>query len=242
VTSLLVPLTPHAASNHDGPWKYWRPGGCGIIELGTVRGVEVALPSHFHQEDQITFTLAGRRRFVIADEVVEVAPGHGLRIPAGTPHRSLSGASEVVCINMYTPLDAYAGDDVISALARLWRRTGQIGWRDLAIVTQDHQRCIGNGAPAAAGSLASEPWATVGQVAQRTGMSREGFSRQFKKRHGLPPHAFWLLEKLNEARRRLRTGEPVAAVAADAGFSDQSHLGRCFRRAFGVTPGRYRAG
>ncbi|WP_247876443.1 helix-turn-helix domain-containing protein [Azospirillum brasilense] len=73
-------------------------------------------------------------------------------------------------------------------------------------------------------------------------MSREGYTRRFRKHHGVPPQAFALQERLNEARLLLRAGEPIAAVAADTGFTDQSHLGRCFRRAFGVTPGRYRAG
>ena len=32
---------------------------------------------------------------------------------------------------------------------------------------------------------------------------------------------------------------PIAAAAQDAGFSDQSHLTRLFRRTFGTTPGVY---
>jgi AraC-like DNA-binding protein len=44
---------------------------------------------------------------------------------------------------------------------------------------------------------------------------------------------------LNRARRLLRAGEPIAAVAAETGFADQSHLGRLFRRTFGTTPGAY---
>ncbi len=39
----------------------------------------------------------------------------------------------------------------------------------------------------------------------------------------------------------LRIGMAPAAVAAEIGFADLSHLGRAFRRAFGVTPGCYRA-
>ena len=79
-------------------------------------------------------------------------------------------------------------------------------------------------------------------LAARAGMSREGFSRMFARRHGMPPHAFWLMARLNQARGLLRAGEAIAAVAAETGFADQSHLGRWFRRAFGVTPGRYRSG
>ena len=242
MTSLLFPMRPKPTPSLNGAWEYWRPPGSSIVELGTVRGLDVALPIHFHEEDQLTFVLSGRRRFVIGDEVFDVAPGQGMHIPAGTPHRSLSEPSEVVCINIYTPSGAYAARDLISSLARHWRRKGHIGWPDLTIIAEDHRCFAENIASPTGDPMGSEPWGTVSQAAQRAGMSREGFSRQFRRRHGMPPHAFWLLEKLNDARRLLRTGEPIAAVAAETGFSDQSHLGRCFRRAFGVTPGRYRAG
>lgn len=245
-------MTPASAPLLPGTWEYWRPTGSRIVELGTVRGLQVALPTHFHDEDQMTFVLSGRRRFVIDDEVFDIGPGHGMHIPAGTPHRSLSEPSEVVCINIYTPSGAYAAGDLISGLARHWRRTGQLGWPDLTIIAEDHRhrtetmtRRTDNpmaGNPMAGNLTGGMPWETVSQAAQQAGMSREGFSRRFRRQHGMPPHAFWLLEKLNEARRLLRTGEAIAAVAADTGFADQSHLGRCFRRAFGVTPGRYRVG
>ncbi|WP_448192589.1 helix-turn-helix domain-containing protein [Azospirillum sp. sgz301742] len=225
-----------------GTWEYWCPSGSSIVELGTVRGLDVALPVHFHEEDQLTFVLSGRRRFVIGAEVFDVVSGQGMHIPAGTPHCSLSEPSEINCINIYTPSGAYAARDAISSLARHWRRKGHISWPDLTIIVEDHRFLPEIIASPTGDLLNSEPWETVSQAAQRAGMSREGFSRQFRRRHGMPPHAFWLLEKLNDARRLLRTGEPIATVAAETGFSDQSHLGRCFRRAFGVTPGRYRAG
>ncbi|WP_247889046.1 cupin domain-containing protein, partial [Azospirillum brasilense] len=102
-------------------WDYWRPTGSGIVELGTVRGLDVALPVHFHREDQLTFVLAGRRRFVVAGERREAGPGEGVHIPAGTPHRSLCGADEVVCVNLYTPPGLYAAPEAIAGLARHWR-------------------------------------------------------------------------------------------------------------------------
>ncbi|PWC69772.1 hypothetical protein TSH58_15080 [Azospirillum sp. TSH58] len=223
-------------------WDYWRPNESGIVELGTVRGLEVALPVHFHREDQVTFVLAGRRRFVVEGELCEAGPGEGMRIPAGTPHRSLRGPDEVVCVNLYTPPGLYAAPEVIAGLARHWRRTGGLGWADLTRIAEDHRLSNMTGAAPVAEPTGGEPWDSVGEAARRAGMSREGFSRRFRKEHGVPPHAFRLQERLNDARLLLRAGEPIAAVAADTGFTDQSHLGRCFRRAFGVTPGRYRAG
>lgn len=223
-------------------WDYWRPSGSRIVELGTVRGLDVALPVHFHDEDQVTFVLSGQRRFIIGDELFHAGPGQGMHIPARTPHRSLSEPSEVVCINMYTPPGAYAVSEMIAALARHWRRTGAMGWPDLTLIAENHRWSLAPPAIPADRPPDGGLWGTVGQAAFDAGMSREGFSRQFRRLHGVPPHAFWLQEKLNDARRLLRLGEPIAAVAADTGFADQSHLGRCFRRAFGVTPGQYRGG
>jgi AraC-like DNA-binding protein len=245
--SLPLSAIPKPAQNRNGAWEYWRQPDSGVVELGTVRGCDVALPPHFHDEDQLTFVMSGRRRFVIGDEVVALSPGQGARIPAGKPHRSLSEPSDVVCLNLYLPPGAHAAHDLMVSLARHWRGAGRLDWRDLAAIVEDHQ-CV------AARSLRPTPerpmterlgdecWESVRQAAQRVGLSREGYTRRFKRDCGLPPHAFWLLEKLNDARRRLRAGDSIAGVAAETGFADQSHLGRCFRRAFGVTPGRYRAG
>lgn len=46
---------------------------------------------------------------------------------------------------------------------------------------------------------------------------------------------------LERARELLVEGRGTAAVALDAGFSDQAHFTRRFRAAYGVAPGRYRA-
>ena len=74
---------------------------------------------------------------------------------------------------------------------------------------------------------------TVTSAAERAGLSREAYSRAFRRRHGLAPQPFRGLLRLNAARALLRNGMAPAAVAAEIGFADQSHLGRAFRRAFG---------
>jgi hypothetical protein len=45
MTSLPLPMRPNYALNSSGAWKYWRPPASGIVELGTVRGLDVALPA-----------------------------------------------------------------------------------------------------------------------------------------------------------------------------------------------------
>ncbi len=47
--------------------------------------------------------------------------------------------------------------------------------------------------------------------------------------------------RLSHARSALeRTRRPLDEIAVEAGFFDQAHLGRLFRRRFGLTPGAYR--
>jgi AraC-like DNA-binding protein len=63
--------------------------------------------------------------------------------------------------------------------------------------------------------------------------------RAFRKAHGMPPHRFLLGLRINRAKELIEAGEHLAAVAAEAGFADQSHLTRYFKRCVGVTPQAY---
>jgi AraC-like DNA-binding protein len=38
-----------------------------------------------------------------------------------------------------------------------------------------------------------------------------------------------------------QTAQPLALIAQEAGFADQSHLTQVFRREIGITPGRFRS-
>lgn len=66
--------------------------------------------------------------------------------------------------------------------------------------------------------------------------------RSFTRAYGLPPHRYLIGRRVEAARRRLLTGEPVAQVAVGVGFHDQAHLHRHFTRLVGTTPGRYAGG
>ena len=71
------------------------------------------------------------------------------------------------------------------------------------------------------------------------GVDRFRLSRAFKAAFGLAPHAYLVQLRLARARHLLARGEPPVQVAALLGFADQSHLGRWFRRAYGITPASY---
>ncbi|MFC3999325.1 AraC family transcriptional regulator [Nocardiopsis sediminis] len=67
--------------------------------------------------------------------------------------------------------------------------------------------------------------------------------RAFSSAFGIAPHRYVVSRRVDLARRLLLDGAPPREVAAAAGFHDQPHLTRHFKRIMGTTPGLYaRAG
>ncbi|WP_042367915.1 helix-turn-helix domain-containing protein [Streptacidiphilus neutrinimicus] len=63
--------------------------------------------------------------------------------------------------------------------------------------------------------------------------------RAFTTAFGLAPHQYLTARRVERARSLLLDGLPPAAAATAAGFYDQAHLGRHFKRVVGVPPGRF---
>ena len=78
------------------------------------------------------------------------------------------------------------------------------------------------------------------ELAWASGVDRFRLSRAFKAAFGIAPHAYLVQLRLARARQLLARGQPPARVAMTLGFADQSHMGRWFRRAYGLTPAHYR--
>jgi AraC-like DNA-binding protein len=80
---------------------------------------------------------------------------------------------------------------------------------------------------------------TLDQLSKVAGLSRFELVRRFREHNAVTPHAFQTDLRIAEARRLLSAGFAPAEVAATCGFADQPHLSRVFKRAVGVSPGRY---
>jgi AraC-like DNA-binding protein len=65
-----------------------------------------------------------------------------------------------------------------------------------------------------------------------------GFTRAF----GISPHAYITHRRVARAQELLLAGRRISETAFEAGFSDQSHLTRFFRRVIGVPPGAWLRG
>jgi AraC-like DNA-binding protein len=63
--------------------------------------------------------------------------------------------------------------------------------------------------------------------------------RVFRDYLGTTPHAYLMRLRVERATALLITGEPIIGAAAEAGFFDQSHFTRHFKREYGTTPGEF---
>jgi AraC-like DNA-binding protein len=73
-------------------------------------------------------------------------------------------------------------------------------------------------------------------VARRVGLSPARLRALARTELGAPLAHWRAWLQLERAIGALRRGEPLAAAATLAGFSDQAHLSRTMRRFFGITP------
>jgi len=81
----------------------------------------------------------------------------------------------------------------------------------------------------------------VKELARECRLSRAHFSRAFRRSVGMAPHNWLIEQRVVLSREKLRDGRSsLSDVAAECGFSDQSHLARHFHRIVGVTPGAWR--
>jgi AraC family transcriptional regulator len=78
-------------------------------------------------------------------------------------------------------------------------------------------------------------------IAASVGVRPHRLARDFRDRAGLPLHQYVLARRVVRAATLLRSSDtPIATIAIDCGFADQSHLTTAFRRRVGVAPAIYR--
>ena len=78
--------------------------------------------------------------------------------------------------------------------------------------------------------------ARLEELERVSGCDRWQLSRDFRALLGTSPYRYLQQRRVDLARQLLREGAKLADAAHGAGFSDQSHFGRTFRKSVGLTP------
>jgi AraC family transcriptional regulator len=83
---------------------------------------------------------------------------------------------------------------------------------------------------------------TITQVASVAGVHPVYLAREFRRFHGCTIGEYIRRLRVERACFQLSASDQsLATIAAGAGFSDQSHFSRTFKRRMGMTPAQYRA-
>lgn len=81
---------------------------------------------------------------------------------------------------------------------------------------------------------------TLEEISSAVNFSQYHFLRIFRNTTGLPPHAYLIQMRVERAKRAIEKGRSLGDAALEAGYSDQSHMTRCFKAIHGLPPGKYK--
>src|SRR5262245_20273144 len=166
--------------------------------------------------------LGGRALPFVADPVQELTP---MVRPIGSLLADIDEpVSELSCVE----IAAVVADGLLSLSGRPDRRPARIDIGAVELV-RDYL---------AAHACEQTPASILEEIA---GTDRFTIARHFRWAFGTSPDRYRMLRRLALARAAIESRQPLARVAADTGFADQSHMTRQFKRTYGLTPARWMA-
>jgi len=240
------------------------------LEVVAGCGVAADIAAHAHGVLVVGLCLTGGRRIVSGGRHWRIEAGEGFIVPAGVRHAcaplDAAGHSYLalaVAPDMALRAGAAVGapevrvrpwqDGLAAGLVRRAARAvldGEAGQalEALAALAVCLGLRFGAGAPPhpatqrVRAAIDADPAAgrRLDALAQLAGVGPTYLERVFGRDTGMSVGQYLLGRRVKLAAARIAGGEPFAAAALAAGFYDQSHLTRHFRRRMGVPPGGYR--
>lgn len=227
------------------------------------------LPQHRHEETYLTFVLSGGYRERLKS-LTRICAEHAVVLhPAGDTHEDDFAERPTRCLNVVLPSSFTArlgeaaaplhrgavveGAEVAGVGARLsaeLRRgdaAGQLIIEGLLLeLFGTISRTSTDDGPAwllEARSIVErrfmEKWSLV-ELASAVGVHPVHLARSFRKRFGASVGEHVRARRIAWAREQILAGGALSAIAAQAGFADQSHFSKAFTRALGIPPAEYR--
>lgn len=154
---------------------------------------------------------------------------------SGWYHRALASAIASALEDLERPLEELQRDQILVGLA------DALGAADPSLprrrVASRHWRAVAR----ARELIDAQVAAGVGSAALEaaTGLTRYAVARHFRACLGTSPYRYLVMRRLDRARALIRAGVPLAEAALASGFTDQSHMTRQFKKAYGLSPGRW---
>jgi AraC family transcriptional regulator len=233
-------------------------GGCEISEVVFAPGCRLSWHTHPHTCLAVVMGGAVRKRFAGTEE--DAVDGTVVEMPPEEPHEDLFGeqGARIVVVESDTESGTLRCFRDWRATVLAHRVSRELAHPDdftplaleglalelKAAVARQHEIRHREPRLAAVREMLAEEFSSppsLSQIADEVGLHPSHLARLFRAHYG---------ESIGEYGRRLRlewvaqrlvcSDEGLASIAAGAGFADQSHLTREFKRRFGVAPGRYR--
>jgi AraC-like DNA-binding protein len=229
----------------------------------SVRSYEAAGGSHLHAHAQAVLPLVGALSLAVdagGAREDQVADGAGMFVPANTPHRFRPlGDNRFVVLDFQCTLPdgALIGIDAplihllayLRDLALRGEAQGDVRAYAAALLAMEvrqrlpqvrrHPESIRR-ALAVIHAHFAEPL-TIDRLAAAAALSPSHLHAEFRRHLGVSPARYLADLRLRTAAERLRaTTRPIAAIALDCGYADQSALTRAMRARMGTTPGAIR--
>lgn len=80
---------------------------------------------------------------------------------------------------------------------------------------------------------------TLDDLAKCAGRDRWSLSKDFRAYFGTSPHRYMTMRRLDRVKAAVFAGRTLVEASVEAGFFDQSHMTRHFKKAFGISPSRW---
>jgi AraC family transcriptional regulator len=228
-----------------------------------------ALPMHSHDNAHFCLVLSGSYTEQLESGEAERRPGDLIFYPAGVDHAERHhsrgrhfmidlGAAVASRLQSADDQEPWTSDHGATRAAatrvfaefRRARRIGTTTMRDLVddlVATAVARELDRPRRPDWLGDVESrlreiaEGSPDLEELARQAGVHPVYLGRAFRKAYGCTPGHYLRRLRVLRAQRALAAADAeIADVAYAAGFCDQSHLNRVFKRQTGVTPGRYR--
>lgn len=82
---------------------------------------------------------------------------------------------------------------------------------------------------------------SIEELAAKTNRSLTAFKKEFRRHFALPPHKWFISQRLNHARLQLiATQKSISEIGVECSFPNTSHFIKLYKRAYGLTPVAYR--